>query len=80
MKANALIRQLQKFIKSFFLAYAEYLGIEFDTSNLEIVFNKSLIFNESERITDMQNSREIVSKKTQFANHPWVKDVDGELK
>ncbi len=80
LKANALIRQLSKFIKSFFTAYARYLGIDFDTANLEIVFNKSLIFNESERITDVQNSSNTVSKKTQLSNHPWVKDVDAELK
>lgn len=53
----------------------DYFDIE-----LEYVFNKSMITNQSEKITDCKNSEGQVSRKTILANHPLVTDVDAELK
>lgn len=53
----------------------DYFDIE-----LEYVFNKSMITNQSEKITDCKNSVGIVSNKTILANHPLVTDVEAELK
>ena len=36
--------------------------------------------NESQIITDINNSSDILSKKTCIANHPYVTDVELELK
>ena len=35
--------------------------------------------NETEVITNCQNSMGILSKKTIVTNHPWIKDVEAEL-
>ena len=60
-----------------------YLGIIKQPSSdkkIEIVFNRDIAINESQAITDCQNSKEIISDKTIIANHPWVGNVDEEIK
>lgn len=47
---------------------------------ISIVFNRDIAINESQTITDAQNSKGIISDKTIISNHPWVDDVDAELK
>ena len=51
----------------------DYTDIE-----LEYVFNKSMIIDESEKIQNCKNSTGQISNKTIRANHPWVKDADAE--
>lgn len=36
--------------------------------------------NETDIINNIRNSEGIISKRTQLAYHPWVQDVDLELK
>lgn len=45
----------------------------------EFVFNRDILINESEAITDCQNSAGVVSRETIVANHPWTKDTKAEL-
>lgn len=52
---------------------------DYHEKEVEFIFNKSMVTNESEKITDCNNSSD-VSKKTRLAHHPWVTDVDAELK
>ena len=52
---------------------------DYHEKEVEFVFNKSMITNESEKITNCSNSEGQVSRKTILANHPFVKDVDAEL-
>lgn len=47
---------------------------------IKIVFNRDIAINESQAITDCQNSQGVISNKTIIANHPWVEDVDDEMK
>ena len=47
---------------------------------VEFVFNKSMITNESEKIENCKKSEGQVSRKTILANHPLVTDVNAELK
>lgn len=47
---------------------------------ISIIFNRDIAINESQSITDAQNSKGIISDKTIIANHPWVEDVDEEIK
>lgn len=54
-------------------------GTDYSEKEVEFIFNKSMITNESEKITDCNNSQDL-SKKTRLAHHPWVTDVDAELK
>ena len=45
----------------------------------EFVFNRDILINESEAITDCQNSAGVISRETIVANHPWTKDTKAEL-
>jgi len=47
---------------------------------ITIVFNRDIAINESTAIEDCQKSKGIISDKTIIANHPWVEDVEEELK
>ena len=51
-----------------------------ETENVEIIFNRDITINEKEAIEDCQNSKGIISNKTIVANHPWVVDVEEELR
>jgi SPP1 family phage portal protein len=61
----------------------KYLQVTKQTTSdkeITIVFNRDIAINESQTITDFQNSGGRISNKTAVANHPWVDDVDEELK
>lgn len=47
---------------------------------VKVIFNRDMLINESEIITDCQNSVDIISNRTIVANHPYVDDVEAELK
>ena len=53
---------------------------DFDLDNLEIIFNRDLPMVESEVINNIRNSVGILSDETLVAQHPWVDDVELELK
>jgi phage portal protein, SPP1 family len=55
------------------------MGAE-DMSEVSIVFNRDISINESQSITDCQNSKGLISDKTIIENHPWTTDVDEEIK
>lgn len=60
-----------------------YLGItkvSVSEKEIGIVFNRDIAINESQSITDCQNSKGIISDKTIIANHPWTESVDSEIK
>lgn len=46
--------------------------------NIEIVFNRDIMVNESAAIADVKNSVGILSDYTVRSNHPWVRDIDEE--
>ena len=53
---------------------------DFSPDELEIVFNRDLPMNEGEVIQNIRNSVGILSDETLIAQHPWVDDVQAELK
>lgn len=55
-------------------------GKDYSEKEVEFIFNKSMITNESEKITDCKNCEGQISKRTILAHHPYVTDVDAELK
>ena len=61
----------------------EYMKIienkDYTNKEVEFIFNKSMITNETEKISNCNVSTGTISKKTVLANHPWVRDVDEEL-
>lgn len=53
---------------------------DYSKDEVDFIFNRDMIINESEIITDITNSVGIVSEKTLRANHPYVKDEEEERK
>jgi SPP1 family phage portal protein len=47
---------------------------------VDIIFNRDILINESQVIEDIKNSVGILSKKTLVAQHPYVDDIEEELK
>jgi len=47
---------------------------------ITIVFNRDIAVNESQVIIDCQNSKGVISDRTIIANHPWIEDIEEELK
>lgn len=53
---------------------------DFGEDEFSIIFNCDMPVNETEVINNVKASENKISKRTQLENHPWVKDVDEELK
>ena len=53
---------------------------DFSNEHVEIIFNRDMMVNESQIITDLNASSGILSQRTLVANHPYVSDVDAEMK
>lgn len=52
---------------------------DFTNEDVEVIFNRDMMVNESQVITDINNSTDILSRKTLVSMHPYVADVDAEL-
>lgn len=53
---------------------------DFDGEKVDIIFNRDVLMNDSETISNCQNSLDILSLETVLGQHPWVDDVQKELK
>lgn len=53
---------------------------DYTAESVEIVFNRDIMMNEAQAITNCQNSSGTVSRKTILTNHPWVTDIEAEIK
>lgn len=51
---------------------------DFDGEVVEVIFNRDMMMNESEIISNINNSQDL-SLETRLAQHPWVDDVRKEL-
>jgi SPP1 family phage portal protein len=49
---------------------------EFD---VEFIFNRDILINETEAVTNAKDSVGVISDETIVANHPWVTNVQDEL-
>lgn len=54
-------------------------GVDYSGGNVDFIFNRDVMFNESQVIADIKNSMGILSEETLIANHPYVTDVQAEL-
>lgn len=52
---------------------------KFSEEDIEIIFNRDMLMNEGEIITNIRNSVGILSTETLVAQHPWVDDPEKEL-
>lgn len=53
---------------------------DFEKTEVELVFNRDMAVNESEQIQNCTSSRGTISDKTIIAHHPYVSDVEEEMK
>lgn len=54
-------------------------GQDYSNEQVDFIFNRDMIVNESQVIEDIKNSAGILSDETLIANHPYVTDVQAEL-
>ena len=52
---------------------------DFTGEEIEVIFNRDMMVNESQIIADINASSAVLSKRTCIAQHPYVVDVDAEL-
>jgi len=52
----------------------------FDDAQVNVIFNRDMLMNESDVIENCTKSVGILSNETIVAQHPWVSDVEQELK
>lgn len=65
----------------FINAYLSQTGKgDFEGEAVEIIFNRDMMVNESQVITDINNSAGVLSHKTCVAMHPYTSNVEEELK
>ncbi|NYV67267.1 phage portal protein [Bacillus sp. Gen3] len=53
---------------------------DFDGEEVNFIFNRDILINESESIDNCKDSVGILSTETIISQHPWTKDVELELK
>lgn len=51
----------------------------FTNEDIDVIFNRDMMVNESQVIIDINNSAAILSKKTLISQHPYIDDVEAEL-
>jgi SPP1 family phage portal protein len=52
---------------------------DFSNESVEFIFNRSIVINENDAISNVKNSMGIVSEQTLLAHHPFVNDTSAEL-
>lgn len=53
-------------------------GKDYSNTPVEFIFNRDIVINETEAVTNARNSVEVISNRTILANHPWVTSVEDE--
>ena len=82
MKANSFAYFTTQFINDyveFYNLYAETFGKDTIETDFEVMYNKSMLINESEMLTANAQQTGFISKETRLGNHPWVDDVEQEM-
>jgi SPP1 family phage portal protein len=84
LKANTMTPRLKSAIKDFFWFITEDYnrnnGTDFDSSLINITINRTMITNDLETVQMIDLSKGIVSDKTLLSKHPFVEDVNEEMR
>lgn len=84
LKCNRMENAFKDGMEQLFWFVNRYLeltgGGNYYDREIGITFNRDIAINESQAITDCQNSKGVISDETIVKNHPWVEDADAELK
>jgi SPP1 family phage portal protein len=81
LKCNKFEKEIKKFIKRLckFLISTNLVQVK-NENDFNIVFNRNIIINDSEKVDMCQKSIGVISNKTIIQNHPFVTDYDEEKK
>ena len=84
LKCNLMEAEFKIAFETLLYFVDEYLQItgkgSFENIEVELVFNRDMAINQAEQIQNCTNSKGTVSDKTIIAHHPFVSDVEEELK
>ena len=84
LKANAVSAKLKRAIKELLWYVTEDInrrnGTSYDSGLIEVSLNKTMITNDMETVQILTQSKGLISDKTIIARHPFVDDVNEELK
>lgn len=84
LKVNQMIPKLKRTIKELLWFFTDDLnrkeGTDYDSSLIDITINKSAVTNDLETVQIINQSAGVVSQKRLLAKHPFVDDVNEELK
>ena len=70
------MRQLQWFVNQDLISK----GVQINDKGSDFIFNTDVIINETETINNLAITKDTISQKTLLQNHPWVKNVDEEIR
>ena len=83
LKADQTIVKMKTALQELMYFVVEYINMtqnkSYDYKMLKFSFDKSLIFNRSEIVTDIKNSGSDMSLRTRLEKNPYIDDVDLEL-
>lgn len=83
LNANILIRKMKGSLREFMFFVTMYINMvdrtKYDYTQVKFTFNKSMITNTAEGITNAKNSVGIISDETIVEHHPFVDDPKKEL-
>lgn len=83
LKCNAIESEFKIAFENLLWFVDEYLktsNSNYESIDLDIIFNRDIKINEAEAISNCGNSQGLISKKTILANHPWIDDIEEEEK
>ena len=84
LKCNRMENAFKEGLEQLFWFVNKYLDLtgkgSYYDKEIEVTFNRDIAINESQAITDCQNSVGIISDDTIMENHPWVKKLSDEKK
>lgn len=73
---QASLEQLRWFIDQHI---ANTTGTDYSKETVDFIFNRDILINETDSISNAKNSVGIISDETIVANHPWVTDAKDEM-
>lgn len=77
VELQAALQDMLWFVDSYLMSIGA--GSYFDTP-VDFIFNRDILINESQVISDIRSSEGILSRKTLVEQHPYVDDVEEEMR
>ena len=83
LDANGMETEYQAAMQELVWFVNQYLSMkgegDFSDEEVTFVFNRDIMVNEGEIITNVSNSRDILSRETLVEQHPYVTDAKAEM-